>query len=200
MLTFDEAAHIYRWHGAVVPNVTRVIGHLTDYSHIPPDVLRRAQEEGKAVHKMVELDCLGILGVVPEWMRPHLEAWRKFLTETGFEPLLSEHKAYHQALQYAGTLDLFGEFTKLKVKGAALLDVKRSFLGGPTIGLQLSGYELMLRADKAIPRVNFRAALRLCNDGKYAMKPYEDRDDEAAFLACLQQYRWKQKHYPTKEG
>jgi hypothetical protein len=57
MLTFDEASHTYFWAGRRVPNVTRVIAHLTDYSKIDPDRLRIAQDEGKAVHKMVELDC-----------------------------------------------------------------------------------------------------------------------------------------------
>jgi hypothetical protein len=201
VLTFDEPSHTYRYDGVVVPNVTRVIGHLTDYSHIPADALAKAQAEGKAVHRMVEMSCNGILGVIPEWMKPHREAWGKFLTETGFEPVLSEHKVYSPAHRCAGTLDLFGEFRNIpSMKGAALIDVKRSFYGGPAIGLQLAGYDVLLRADKSMPRVWHRFALRLDKDGKYRLNEYEDRDDEAAFLACLQQYRWKQKHYPAKEG
>lgn len=201
MLSFDESAHTYFWDGVAVPNVTRVIAHLTSYDHIPPAVLAKAQAEGKAVHKMVELHCHGILGAIPDWMESHREAWKLFLSETGFEPVLCEHKVYHPTMRCAGTLDLFGEFKNLKgAKGAALIDVKRSFYGGAAIGLQLAGYDVLLRADKAMPRVENRFALRLGGNGKYTLKPYEDCDDEAAFLACLQQFRWRQKYYPVKEG
>jgi hypothetical protein len=152
---------------------------------------------------MVELACQGRLDLkrLPEWLLPHHTAWLRFLDDTGFEPWLSEQMGYHPKLKYAGTLDLFGEFRRMpKIKGPALLDVKRSFYAGPAIGLQLSGYELLLRADRALPRTKYRGALRLGGDGKWKVEEFDDRDDEAAFLACLQQLQWKRKHYPNKEA
>lgn len=211
MLTFDEASHTYRWKGELVPNVTRIIGHLTDYSHIPPQRLQDLQEEGRAVHKMVEMDCAGTLDFVPDWLVPHYSAWQRFLEETGFEPLVSEYRVYHTTQRYAGTLDLLGEFKKLKgATGIALIDVKRSLYAGPAIGLQLAGYDNALRADKTMPRPNRRYALRLGSDGKYHLDagvkvngseiPFDAPDNGTAFLACLQQYRWRQKYYPEKEN
>jgi hypothetical protein len=199
MLTFDEAAHVYYWHGKPVPNVTRIIAPLTDYSRIPPDVLQRAQEEGRATHKMVELDCKNDLDVetLPAWMRGHYTAWCRFKEESGFECWASEYREYHEGLGYAGTADLFGLTPKLpKIKGAINIDVKRSLYAGPAIGLQTAGYtEQWNRKQPKDLHVKHRAALVLKPDGTYRLQSYEDREDWLAFLACLQQLKWKEKHY-----
>lgn len=202
MLTFDEERHEYRWDGQRVPNVTSIIGHLTDYSHIPAEALERARLQGKAVHAMVEADCKGTLLDLPDWMLGHFDAWQRFKDDTGFECYAAENKVYHPKLRYAGTLDLAGVMPRLKSsKAPAIIDVKRSFYAGPAIGLQTTGYldawntsELGLLA-----KVKERYALRLDANGTYRLEPFTDRDDHAAFLACLQQIRWRAKHYPTKE-
>lgn len=204
MLTFDEPTHTYFWAGKPVPNVTRVIGHLTDYSKIDPERLRVAQDEGRAVHKMVELDCKGTLDVAAlynddrqAWMRPRYEAWLKFLDDTGFDCLMAEQMMYHDVLGYAGTPDLIGELPKLK-KGAGVwnIDVKRSLFAGPAIGLQTAGYtEIWNHRAVRDHKVTRRGALVLRGDGTYRLTPYEDPEDRVAFLACLQQYRWREKHY-----
>lgn len=207
MLTFDEAAHIYHWKGVRVPNVTSIIAPLTDYSMIPAATLERARQQGIAVHKMVELDCKGELNLapwneeqqtgLPEWLLPYYAAWCRFKDETGFECWDAERRDYHEGLGYAGTLDLAGSLRKLpKVKGPALVDVKRSFLAGPAIGLQLVAYERMRneRVTKDL-RTHYRFALRLDKDCGYRLQEYSDPDDWGAFVACLQQLRWKEKHY-----
>lgn len=197
MLTFDEAAHAYFWDGKPVPNVTRIIAPLTDYSRIPPDKLAEAQRQGKHVHAMVEADCKGTLVDLPEWMVGHFNAWSRFKDETGFECWNSEKRVYHRKMGYAGTLDLEGLLPKYKKSRApAVLDVKRSFYAGPAIGLQTFGY--LDARNTEVPkdqRLQERYALQLRPDGTYRLEPYTDRDDQAAFMACLQQLRWKGKHY-----
>lgn len=205
-LTFDQAAHVYYWHGRPVPNVTRIIAPLTDYSRIPPDVLERARQEGMAIHRMVELDCKDDLDLeaLPAWMRPHHEAWCRFKAEAGFEPIAVEQPMYHPTLGYAGTPDLIGRAPRLKgVKGPLLIDVKRSFFAGPAIGLQTAAYTVLWNDTEGqtagrVP-TNNRFGLQLRDDGSYRLEHYADDEDFVAFLACLQQYRWRAKHYPTKE-
>lgn len=212
MLTFDPKAHVYYWHGKPVPNVTRIIGHLTDYSHIPEKRLVELQEEGRQVHSMVEMACAGTLEFVPDWLVPHYTAWERFVAETGFEPILSEYQLYHPTMGYAGTLDLLGEFKKLKgAAGVALIDVKRSLFAGPAIGLQLAGYAQSVYQDRALPRPRRRYALRLTSEGKYHLDDgvkvnghrlaFDDPENDSAFLACLQQFRWRRKYYKeTDDG
>ena len=195
-LTFDEPSHVYRWNGEPVPNVTRILSGLTDYSRIPPERLEIARQEGKAVHKMVELECDDLLNVadLPEWLKPRFRAWNKFRSESGFVAFLSERPMYHPLYGYAGTPDLAGEAPRLKgVRGPVLLDIKRSLYGGPVIGLQTAAYAELLAADKAYPRIRHRFALVL-GDDTYKLEPFTDESDKGAFLAFLTTHRWREKH------
>ena len=195
-LHFDEPTHTYSVAGRIVPNVTRIIGHLTDFSRVDPEVLEKARQQGVAVHKMVELDCAEELDVeaLPDWMAGHYAAWLRFKEETGFECLSAEQRVYHPGLNYAGTLDLAARLPKLNIKGAALIDVKRSFYAGPAIGLQLAGYEEARNKTPDREPTYHRFALRLDADGKYRLQKYDDRGDFAVFLACLTLYRWREKN------
>lgn len=197
MLSFDEAAHVYRWDGAVVPNVTRIIAPLTDFSRVPPDVLERARQQGVHIHKMVELHFKDDLVVesLPEWMRGHHAALLRFIEETGFTSYAAERRLYHPRMGYAGTMDLAGHMPKLKKARPACIDVKRSLYAGPAIGLQCVGYAGAANEERAFEKLEQRYALVLKPEGSYRLEPYEDREDHAAFLACLQQLRWKEKKY-----
>lgn len=195
MLSFNPEIHEYRWEGAVVPHVTRIIAPLTNYDKIPQDVLERARQQGQAVHKMVEADLNGTLLDLPEWMFGHFDAWNRFKEESGFECWASEQYVYSRRLGFAGTLDLAGIPHKLKKCRPSVIDVKRSFYAGPAIGLQTVGYQEPWNETHPEARLEKRFALRLDADGKYRLEPFEDPDDRGAFIACLQQLRWKEKHY-----
>lgn len=189
--------HEYRWEGAVVPHVTRIIASLTNYDRIPLDVLERAKQQGTAIHKMVELDLRGdLVHPVPRWLGGHYDAWIRFREESGFEPWASEQYVYHRRLGYAGTLDLAGLLPKLRrSKKPAVVDVKRSFYAGPAIGLQTVGYADAWNSERGMPQLEERYALALYPNGLYRLERYEEHDDGLAFMACLQQHRWKEKRY-----
>ena len=180
MLTFQEEGHLYFWNGKPIPSVTTVLSGLTDYSAIDPAILQIAREKGKAIHKMVELDCLNNLDetTLPEWMRPALERWRQFVSESGFSVIASEQRVHSLAYGYAGTLDLYGEMRGHKV----IIDIKRSFLAGSVIGFQLAGYKATFAPeDRNIKRY----ALRLSEKGLYQLRGYTDKNDFNHFLTCL---------------
>lgn len=192
MLTFDRAQHQYRWKERKVPHVTGIISPLVKMFPIDPEVMENARQEGVAMHKMIELHCAGDLEIqdLPLWLVPRLGAWEKFLNETGFVFKHSEQRVYHEMYGYAGTLDLAGNFKH----SPAIVDLKRSFLAGPVIGLQLAAYkEAKASGDKAW-KLAQRWALRLNADGTYNMKQYSDEDDFGTFLALLKLSRWKEKH------
>lgn len=193
-LIFEPIGHTYYTpDGVWVPNVTTILKGLTDYSYINADVLKRAQDEGIAVHSMVELDCKNDLDVdtLPDWMTGHYAAWCKFKAESGFECIATEQRLHHEALGYAGTCDLIGLTLKLaKVKAPVLIDIKRSFYAGRAIGYQTAAYTNAW--NKSAPKdktVKQRFALRLSADGKYALREYPDQNDFNVFLACLTIFR-----------
>lgn len=202
-LTFDEGPHRYYWNGRPVPNVTSIIAPWTDWSLIPPERLEAARQRGKARHKMVEVDCLGLEHEYtwPEWIAGARMAWERFKDDTGFICWTPEKKLYHRVYGYAGTADLFGELPKLgkKVNGPANIDVKGSEYAGPAIGLQLGAYTQAWNEDAPkdlrIPMAN-RFALILGDDGKYRLSRYPDPEDWIDFLAALRQHRFRERHYP----
>jgi hypothetical protein len=198
VLTFNEALHEYRWNGAVLPHVTGILAGLIDFSFVKAEDLERARAEGIAQHKLIELECKGGLDVNaldPYW-KPHLAAFRTCVAETGFKIIASERKVRHPTYGYAGTLDMEAELFDAE----AILDLKRSFYGGPVIGLQLAAYLEARNAERARERITKklkkRYALRLLPGSKppYRLKEYTDAEDFGVFLGLLKTQRWKEKY------
>lgn len=194
MLTFDPVAHVYHYEGRRVPNVTSVLSSLTDYSSIPERVLDVARARGIAVHKMVELWCKDDLDEnnLPGWMLPVLEKWIEFVKHTGFTIIASEHRCYHPAFGYAGTLDLFGH---LKHEGAyALIDLKRSFFAGDAIGLQLAAYLCAYAEEEPRARNARRYAMRLHESQPMRLQQFTDPRQTGEFVALLTAQRIQNKY------
>ncbi|MBY0436901.1 MAG: hypothetical protein K2W80_01830 [Burkholderiales bacterium] len=187
-LTFDEPTHVYRWNGVVVPSVTQIIRPIApSYNFVTPEQLEHARQEGVAIHRMVELEANHDLDedALPEWLRPYFTAWRKFVDETGFAIEQSEKRDYNPALRYAGTLDLRGR----NRKGTPwLIDLKRSFLAGRAIGVQLAAYAAF---DKTCSPHRF--GLRLMNNGEYRLREFSDSSDWSTFVACLTLHRFNER-------
>ena len=192
MLTFEEKDHVYRWDNSVVPSVTQILKPLINFDHIQPDVLDIARQRGVAVHRMIELDCKGDLDEdgLPDWMRPALVNWRKFVAESGFQLIESEYRVFHPHYKYAGTLDLFGRMDEC----SAFIDVKRSFAAGPVIGLQLAAYHEAYCAQEKVGKAAKRYALKLSEKGPYRLEPYTDKADFGVFLSLLTIHQWKGRH------
>lgn len=193
-LVYLDEPHEYYFDGARVPSVTQVLSGLVDYTKVDPAKLTAAATRGKHVHKMIEYWAAGVLDVksLPDWMRPAYDNWMQFVSDSGFELVASEKRVYHNTLRYAGTLDLRGTIRRFKdVHG--IIDIKRSFLAGPVIGLQLAGYAM---AENLLPgpKVRWRAALRLSEKGPYRLQFFDDESDESVFIAQLVLRNFKAKH------
>jgi len=198
MLHLDEATHTYTWNGRVVPGVTSVLRPLVDLSMVPPDTLERARQEGVAIHKMVELALANDLdiGALPEWLKPRYAAWMKFCATTSFEPLASEIKLYHAGFGYGGKPDIVG----IVGGKCSIIDIKRSLLAGPVIGLQLAAYlEAWNSGAPVAVRVKKRFALRLLDTGEPKLEPYEDPGDFTTFLSFLTAHKWCVAHKRTAQ-
>lgn len=183
MLTFDQARHLYYWHGKPVPSVTQVLDPFVDLSRIPADVLERKRQIGTAVHAAIDLDCQGELdeeSIAPAWAC-YFAGWRKFKAESGFQIEASELQQY-SPLGYAGTLDLLGHLPKHR----ALIDTKCTTSLYPTVGPQTAGYAQAIKEPKIA-----RYALLLTPDGRYNLEPLPDRNDFAVFNAALTIYHWR---------
>jgi hypothetical protein len=192
MLTFNEEEHRYFWRGREVPSVTQALKVVSPtYGFVDPEQLEIARQKGVAVHKMIELFYKGEAFHVPEWLQPIYTKFLRFIDETGFEVIRSEYRVYHELYQYAGTLDLFGT-----MQGKAVfIDVKRSFMAGRAIGMQLEAYRRAYCAQEKVGEGNaLRFGLRLHENGNYKLEPYNNPNDWQAFLACLTVHRLKKEN------
>lgn len=193
MLSFDGATHAYTVNNRRLPSVTQVMDStVTNYAGIPPAVLEYKSELGRAVHVACELydnDDLDESTIDP-LVLPYLNAWKQFISETGFVVQENELPLHSDKYRYAGTLDKFGELGG----DFALVDLKTVTVLSPATGIQLAGYEQLLREHFKLRHSVPRYAVQLRPDGTYRMQKYDDPNDFAVFLACLQINNFKVKH------
>lgn len=188
-LEFDEANHVYRWDGTVVPSVTQILKPLdaADLAKVPADTLEFARLRGTLAHKACEYFDQGRLdesSLDPE-IAGYVQSWIAFRQTTGYIPLLTEHRFYNSQMGYAGTLDSFGEYG-----GAlAVIDRKTSVSLLPSVGPQLAAYQ-HAPGIKALRRY----AVQLQRDGSIAKAhAFTDADDWRAFTAHLDIRLWRTK-------
>lgn len=187
LLTFDEAAHEYRFKGVVVPSVTQILQQVTDFSGIPASILERKRQLGVAVHLACELYDENDLDEdsLSDDVRSYFNGWVKFRNE--HKPIIemSEQRVYNALHRYAGTLDRV-----LTIDGArGVYDIKTSATLGDAVGLQLAAYDMALGKDKLK-----RFAVQLKPDGTYKLQEYKKPDDYAVFTALLTVHNWMNKN------
>lgn len=195
-LTFNADDHTYRLDGQNVPGVTTALKPIStaDYAFVDPEVMERKALFGTAVHKLIELDCLGELDVedLDEDLVPYYGAWREFLAASGFQVLLSESKLGSRRYRYAGQLDLFGQLNGFR----AMIDAKCVVTVMPSTGPQTMAYTNLVRESRpdllpaAAPcqryALQLRPALHLGDNARWQLVPFkEDAADWRLFLAAL---------------
>lgn len=190
-IDYDDTSHTYRVGGVVRPHVTGILGPLYDWEKVPPDVLERASLKGRYVHKAVELFERGDLddSTLDDEIGGYLAAYRLFRQETGYEPELVEHKVFHAALGYCGTLDSAG----LLYDKPAVIDLK-SGARSRVHGVQIAGYTMAkcsMEGTSIWPR---RYALYLKENGRYKLDPFNDPSDFQTFAAMVSLNNWRAKH------
>lgn len=193
MLSFDADTHTYAIRNRRLPSVTQVMDStVTNYAGIPPAILEYKSALGVAVHRACELYDNDDLdeSTVDSLVLPYLNAWKRFRTETGFVVKENEMRLHSERYGYAGTLDKFGELGR----DFALIDLKTVTVLSPATGVQLAGYEQLLREHFKFRHETPRYAVQLRPDGTYRMQKYDDENEFAVFLACLQIHNFKVKH------
>jgi hypothetical protein len=184
---FDEATHTYRVDGRLLPHVTEILQPLYNWEHVDPDVLDRKCALGRAVHRATELDDLGRLkeSSLSAEVGGYLESWRKFRRDTGYTPILIEHKVVHKVMGFAGTLDR---------ETVEYVDDLKAGVESPAHGVQVAAYA-MARASETREPYKKRRAIYLDPDGRYPkVRPFTDIGDYPTFVGLLAIYNWRRKH------
>lgn len=198
-LTFTEADHTYRKGDRMIPSVTTILRraeiHIeqngqvsTPFEFVQSDVLRRAQIFGRHVHLATDLFDRGELDEenLDPLLRPYLDAYKLFLSETGFVVTHSEALVYNARQRYAGRLDKRGTWKC----STWLLDLK-SGLVPRTVGPQTSAYQ---QACEEKPKR--RLCLQLMRN-RYKLHRCEDSADWSIFLSALNLHNFDNKGIVT---
>jgi len=181
---YDDAGHIYMIDGLEVISVTQA---LVEASIIDTKWYTEwARHRGSRVHKAIELLVKGTLDTdsLDPRIRGYVDAYERFVDETGFVCLEVERKIWSPHSRFAGTLDQWGVF---RGGHTALVDTKTGALQ-PATGLQLSGYEDG-RNQETGEHTDRLLGLQLKVDGYYSIKPYKYQKQD--WRAALRVAWWK---------
>lgn len=194
---YNQELHEYKLDRNRVNSVTQILdaNGLSDFSHVPPDVLKRAGEFGDAVHAMTVLDDLDDLdedSLDPE-LFPYLAAWRKFKRDSGFKIIGMEKIVYSGKYLFAGTYDRLGIFNNK----LTLLDIKSGAYNKVVVkntGIQTAGYAAAYdenEGKKFKERIKQRLGVWLKETRDYKMEIFTNKSDYAVFRAALTMANFK---------
>ncbi len=174
-LTFDPELHRYTINGRAVPSVTQVLADMGLYSDEWITNIRRSRARGTAGHQICDLIDYGRGGTWEEiiasshWdpdttapvLVPYGFGYAKFLADTGFEAVYSEHAVGSEAYMVAGMLDKWGQCRGKRW----LVDVKTG-QPSPSSVLQVGIYQALLKETENVETTE-RIVVHLMADGKY---------------------------------
>ena len=192
ILTFDDASHTYRVGGAVKPSVTQVLGKLSDFSMVPPDVLAAACERGTIVHKLCEYHDLNDLDPesIGEWWK-YLDAWINFCADYKAEWVHIEQPMFSHRYGYAGTPDRAGFLKGIRYGS---VDIKTGKTLHRVCGMQGAAYRQLFAENYGFEWLTARrATVQLRDDGTYKFLPWDDPDDWPAYLSLINLTNWSNK-------
>ncbi len=188
---FEPESHTYHRGDLRLPSVTQIIRRMTDLANVPPAILERKRQIGEVVHQVIQYDCDGDLDpfTVDPVVMPYFEAWRAFVDETGWAPEVVEQPMQSTRFDYAGTPDQVGTLSFAGEHHPTVLDTKTVFHVEQHVGLQLAGYEQLLR-EASWPPCR-RVALQLRPDGTYSLHEFKSPLDRPCFLGLRAVYQWE---------
>lgn len=212
-VVFDEDAHTYRAGGVEILGVTRALA-LAGYVDTTW-FTEWCSKRGTVVHKAVELEAEGLYepaswrddleeaGLPEDRIRGllgHVEAWRRFREETGFQFLTddseipySEIRLISESRGFAGTADAVGTF---RGSDALVLPDWKSGPPGPSTGPQTAAYASAFH-ELTGRRIARRLGVQLLANGHYRHCYFDDPNDFHDFEAALRVARWRLHHFPN---
>lgn len=194
-LLFNAERHEYRRpdRDVVVPSVTQILracGISTDFEALPnQDAIARKRDIGTAVHADAHAyddDDLDRATVHPD-VEPYLAAWVTFRLNTGITPVARERRLFHDAMNYAGTMDgIFRTRDGQKV----LIDIKTGDPESAGARYQLAAYLLAYLVEHPDADLIERWSVQLTPGHRmpYRVTRYDDWRDVETWRAIVATY------------
>lgn len=166
-----------------LPRVTRIlqaVGLGPDLSAVPVDVLEAARDRGVRIHEAVEALVYGYLDdlTIDAETEPYVDAYKKFVADSGYEAQYAEIEVRHEAWRYRGHPDNVGWILGKRI----LIDLKSG--GAERVQYQLAGYKAAWDAQRPTEPVDSIAAVLLRRDRSYRFIEYVYDDAAPIFFAA----------------
>ena len=179
---YKPLEHEYWVDGIRWPSVTEFLKPLNDFSKINPAVLKKKADFGKKIHRIVELEALGVLdeSSLSDFQRIYLGHVRRWCDKSDIDihSAIAEFPQYHSPLKFAGTPDLI-------FPNPLLVEVKTRPFKSVIDGLQLAGQEILCRENFGIAGKYEQRVLSLSEAGyKYPLvaTPAEQKENINRFI------------------
>lgn len=192
-LILEEKKHEYFLDGVRIPGVTEILqdAGLSNLDGVNQDILERAAEFGKAVHKTIELYCKGTLDIesLDPALVPYLAAWKAFAEDFGYIHHKTEFQGHSPKYRFAFTIDQLGEIAKTKTPGLTLADIKTG-QPYPSHKYQMGGYSLGAGKE-------YKNIILIYLDPSYQPRGYKvffatnNKREQCIFLSALSLYNVK---------
>lgn len=190
MNRFDPERHVFTIDDRPVPSITQA---LVEAGIIQTAYYNEAgRQRGTFVHQALDyLDRRDLdTASVPAEYQGYLGGYQEFKACTGFEPDINgiEVPLFHPVHLFGGIPDRWGRLNG----SAVVLEIKTGEVE-PWAALQTAAQALLINF--VHPDLELRRhAIRLTKEGKWKLKSFSDRRDEAVFLAALQVCHWRRAH------
>lgn len=172
----------------MTPSVTQILGLFQDFSRVPPDRLREAQERGTAVHAICAARLQGLwVPSIPDHLQGYIESFEQWVPFV--EQIFMVEQRLHHPLGYTGQMDLLACIRG--DRSPAVIDFKTPLTSNPIWRAQLSAYYRLV-ADTTEYKPSRTLSVRLKKDGKPpAIDAYDfNPRDFAAFIQALNAYKY----------
>lgn len=172
---------------AALPRVTEILADVglgPDFSRVPVAVLEAARVRGSAVHAAIEALVYGFFDEadLAEDVLPRLDAYRRFVKESGYETTHTEIEVTHPAWRYRGHPDTAGWLLTKRI----ILDWKNTdAVDVDAASLQLAAYRAAWNAEHPTEPVDAIAVVQLKGDGTYRFHEVNLAEAEPLWFAAV---------------
>ncbi len=192
---FNRVTHEYTIGGVKVPSVSGILKPYDRkiYALIPSATLEKAGRFGTNVHDTIDFflaDCLDESKLDPA-LAMCLKAFKLWMSEHEVYPDDLTHRErplYSTSRMYAGTPDIVWD--KFEFLPKTLIDVKTRLPKNDRDGIQMAGYDLLLKENFDLPVKHYYVLYLDYITGKYKFfKIRETKERKKEFLYLLKYYQ-----------
>ena len=191
---FYEDTHTHTIGGVVVPGITTILKPLYDFSAVPDHILKASCSYGIAVHKMIELYCMGDLDGdgLDDSLKPSLMGFKSWLKEMKLkkDDFVVEMPMGEPLLMVACIPDLI-------LDGKLIVEIKTRKVNMLTDSIQTVCQEHVWKKNGGARVKEYeRRVLALYQDGTYDYTKVNDKQANGRFRKLIDKY-WNDREIQT---